>query len=72
MAGEKYVERVFSIDSAPRKSNSSYGSWVVDYISIINYPESPEFGNRKNQCYRFFWKKADAIAWIEKTNVVNG
>jgi hypothetical protein len=54
-----------SITSEPKKTNTSYGRWVVDYEIIY-----PAFSGTAvvAKCSKFFWTKKQAIAWIAENN----
>jgi hypothetical protein len=58
---QEYKEKILSVNITPRKTNSSYGNWVVDYIIWM------PFGDNKLDCHRFFMKKVDAIQWANQT-----
>ena len=55
----KFEQKLLSIDSEPKRSNSSDGRWVVD-ITV-----STPIGNGAQNDFRFFWKKKDAQTWID-------
>ena len=56
---ESFAQEIVSVEDRPIKSTSSSGAWAVP-IEV-----SVPFGSGKTPSYQYFFKKTEAVKWIE-------
>jgi hypothetical protein len=59
-------KKIITILSKPVKTNSTCGNWCI-YYNFIWIKNGQEINHKIEAC-EYFWKKQDAINWLQKIN----